>query len=322
MLPSPLRQFLIRHGAVHLRVLIPSTTRRLAYYCYTSSMFTTKRFLVPLVGALSTFLVNPSIVIAMLVDRSVEGCAGPYDFGCGFHGLVLVPLMYLAVACLALRALRIKHALAVPLISTAVLTAAYLMLVRIRFSPNLPIPAMSTLFALFGACVYAVTYDELDRRTYSAALLRVLRYRPPKGFLRKRRSNWLWLVLITISVGCAAPFVIISENIRLTADDEQTARDLGSIQGEIDSYYLNGHDMPSSLQEVAFNPLWYGDVSSRLSLYEYAATGKNSYKLCGKFHKATPSAPSTDSSHPNVYSHGSGTVCFDFSDTRNAAPQH
>lgn len=108
--------------------------------------------------------------------------------------------------------------------------------------------------------------------------------------------------------------------------DHKRVSDLGLIQSTIESYYMNNHILPETLDVIEDNRYTYGQSLSKIDPengqpYEYHVNGQTSYQLCATF--ITDSTQKNDyitydtenymySSYKKKFEHSVGHKCFDF----------
>jgi competence protein ComGC len=104
--------------------------------------------------------------------------------------------------------------------------------------------------------------------------------------------------------------------------DAQAVSDIGSLQSSVDGYYLGHNQLPAALSDA--HPA--GDVTKRLSNYEYQRASANSYQLRATFltshtdnsknyYPSSPVYPGGTGGNgemPNPNNHIKGHQCFTY----------
>lgn len=141
---------------------------------------------------------------------------------------------------------------------------------------------------------------------------------------RKRAVNTGVVTLVVITVISGFFIVGTPAAARLARFDAQKVADLQNIQSQVTYYWQAKQALPQTINDLN-NSLAYGPVpvdAQTGQSYEYAATGKLSFKLCANFNAesrsnpagisaAVPTAPVREKVPADNWQHGAGHVCFE-----------
>lgn len=136
----------------------------------------------------------------------------------------------------------------------------------------------------------------------------------------------LWWVLAAVVAGAiAGSFIVLGSptSQKEKRFDEARSYDLRYLRSDIEEYAYDKGKLPRDLSVLSY--MYYDPQTG--DPYEYKVTGGATYSLCANFSQASSEKPSEEtfrrvyghsmpkpSTADDVYTHGRGYTCFDFTD--------